>query len=194
MASLQVIGAGLGRTGTLSMKIALEEIGFRQCHHIKDAIENVERHKYFDTILNLNDHGDVTVNEKAIKAIFEGFSASMDSPGCIFFEELMKLNPNAKVILTVRDSPEDWATSARDTIFSGNKASNRVTSSFNRFVYLTFMPRLLCSVYKMNEMQKFHGVQPHDPGTDLAQMYSDWNKRVIETVPSEKLLIFNVIS
>ena len=54
------------------------------------------------------------------------------------------------------------------------------------------MPRLLCSVYKMNEMQKFHGVQPHDPGTDLAQMYTDWNKRVIETVPSEKLLIFNV--
>ena len=190
MTSLQVIGAGLGRTGTLSMKMALEEIGFGPCHNMTVAIELVERHKYFDTLLSLNNDG--YLNEDALKAIFEGFSATTAYPGCMFFEELMKLNPNAKVILTLRDSPEDWAKSARDTIFSGNKASNRVVSCWNRFVYLTLMPRLLCSVYKMMEMQKFHGVQPNDPKTDLAQMYTDWNNRVIETVPAEKLLIYNV--
>jgi hypothetical protein len=41
-------------------------------------------------------------------------------------------------------------------------------------------------------MARVHGVQPNDPKTDLAKMYTDWNKRVIETVPAEKLLIFNV--
>ena len=35
---IEVIGAGLGRTGTLSLKAALEELGFTKCYHMVEVI------------------------------------------------------------------------------------------------------------------------------------------------------------
>ena len=186
MTTLQVIGAGLGRTGTMSMKMALEEIGFKPCHHMRETFHQTERQKYYSTILNNGQ----TESEEAIKAIFEGFVAMVDYPGCMFYEELIKLNPNAKVILTIRDSPEAWAKSAGDTIFSGNKSSSWLKSKMSDFVFRICMPNYLLVIYEI--IHKVHGVHPNDPKTDLAQMYTDWNNRVIETVPAEKLLVFNV--
>ncbi|XP_063687387.1 uncharacterized protein LOC134820735 [Bolinopsis microptera] len=185
MTNLQVIGAGLGRTGTMSMKLALEEIGFGPCHHMVVTFGQEGCFKYFNNILK-----DKEV-EESIKAVFKDFVAAVDYPGCMFYEELMKLNPDAKVILNVRDSPEAWAKSSGDTIFSANQA-NWLVSQLKVFMFQMFMPIHLYLIHKIMEKQSVHGVAPTDPDTDLAQMYTDWNNRVIETVPAEKLLIFNV--
>jgi len=131
-------------------------------------------------------------NEEAIKAIFEGFEATVDEPGNLFYQTFMKLNPNAKVILTVRDSAESWATSARNTIFNCNNTSGLIPSHIKRLLYVLFKPPQIQLVHKIMADKKFHGVDPNDPKTDLARMYTDWNNRVIETVPAEQLLIFNV--
>ena len=104
----------------------------------------------------------------------------------------MKLNLNAKVILTVRDSAESWATSARNTIFNCNNTSGLIPSHIKRLLYVLFKPPQIQLVHKIMANKKFHGVDPNDPKTDLARMYTDWNNRVIETVPAEQLLIFNV--
>ena len=186
MTDLQVIGAGLGRTGTLSMKLALEELGFSPCHHMSETLKHPDREHHFRSILK-----DVE-DEEAIKAVFEGFKATVDQPGNIFYEVFMKLSPDAKVILTVRDSPEAWAKSAGNTIFGCNKASNWFQWKLNRFLWDIFEPSQIKMIHKLMSNSKFHGVDPNNPKTDLAQMYSDWNRRVIETVPEEKLLVFNV--
>ena len=184
MAGLQVIGAGLGRTGTLSMKEALEELGFKPCHHMHDVIMvHKDRNHLFKIIYQQEDNLD------AIKELFDGYIAQIDYPGCLFYEEFMKINPNAKVILTVRDSPEAWAKSAGDTIMSNNTEKSWIKRNVRFFVRRLLAPHM----YWFSKMlERAHGVDPNNPKTDLAQMYTDWNNRVIETVPAEKLLIFNV--
>ena len=168
------------------MKLALEELGFTPCHHMTETITHPDRNHHFRAILQ-----DVE-NEEAIKAIFVGYKATVDQPGNLFYQTFMKLNPNAKVILTVRDSPESWATSARNTIFSCNNNSGWIPSNIKRIFWDFFEPPQIQLVHKIMANKKFHGVDPNDPKTDLAQMYTDWNNRVIETVPAEQLLIFNV--
>ena len=185
MTNLQVVGAGLGRTGTVSLKLALQELGVTPCHYMNEA-SNQDRDHHLKSILQ------GVENEESIKAVFEGFKATVDETGNIFYETLMKLNPNVKVILTVRDSPEVWAKSARNTIFSCHKVSNWFLWKVHRLFWGIFVPSQIQMARKIMADKRFHGVDPNNPKTDLTQMYTDWNNRVIETVPAEKLLIFNV--
>ena len=105
---LKIIGAGFGRTGTLSLKVALEELGFSPCYHMIEVFERP---------------ADIAVWEAAAlgkpidwKALFAGYQATVDWPACIFYKELMQVYPDAKVLLTVRN-PENWYESANSTIF-----------------------------------------------------------------------------
>ena len=187
MSGLQVIGAGLGRTGTLSMKQALEDLGFNPCHHMYETFVNPRANQtsLFEQILVGRN------KEEAFEALFGGYKATVDYPGCMFYEDFMKMNPDAKVILTVRDSPEAWAKSVDDTIFRGHRKSNWFSRQIHHLVAAMFLdsPHQLV-ISKI--MIQTHGVDAEDPKTDLAQMYTDWANRVKETVPAEKLLVFNV--
>ena len=187
MSGLQVIGAGLGRTGTLSMKQALEELGFNPCHHWIETFVNPRPNQasLFEKILVGRN------KEEAFEALFGGYKATVDHPGCMFYEDFMKMNPDAKVILTVRDSPEAWAKSANDTIFRGPRKSNWFSRNLHHLVAYMFFEGPHLSVIRKIMIQT-HGVDAEDPKTDLAQMYTDWVNRVKETVPAEKLLVFNV--
>ena len=180
MTSIEVIGAGLGRTGTNSMMLALEELGFSPCHHMWRLFQNSDRHHHLDALSrDLED-------KEALEGLFKGYKAVVDSPGCNFYEKFMELHPNAKVILTVRDSPEVWERSAQSTIFELNKPMNWFKRQFLRYN----RPSHLKATEEI--CIKVHGVNPYDCKADLQQLYRDWNRRVTETVPSEKLLKFNV--
>ena len=180
MTSFEVIGAGMGRTGTMTMKLALEELGFAPCHHMLSIFAHPEKYHHLETLSNnLDDEG-------ALVGLFGGYKAVVDHPGCVFYEKFMKIHPNAKVILTIRDSPDAWQKSAQDTIFELNKPMNWVKRQIlmlARPAHIKVMERL-CT--------EMHGHNPFDPETDLTQIYKDWYARVTETVPSERLLIFNV--
>ena len=185
MSGLQVIGAGLGRTGTLSMKQALEELGFNPCHHMYETFKHPERnHKHHLTSILANKN----VSEH-LEAVFGGYKAMVDS-GCIFYEEFMKMNPDAKVILTVRDSPEAWVKSVESTFLSLHTASNWLSWNFGKMVMKLAAPAHIPTFMEL--VTRTLGVDPNDPKTDLAQVYTDWVNRVKETVPAEKLLVFNV--
>jgi hypothetical protein len=104
--SLSVIGAGYGRTGTLSLKSALEQLGFVKCHHMI--------HVYEDPV-QLASWTAAALGEAADwDALFDGYQASVDWPACHFYRELADYYPEAKVILTVRD-PRTWYESIADT-------------------------------------------------------------------------------
>jgi hypothetical protein len=93
--ALQLIGAGMGRTGTASLKVALEDLGLGRCYHMSEILQNPERTQDWIDAAN----GNADWNK-----IFSDYRATVDNPGCGFWKELADYYPNAKVILTIRDS------------------------------------------------------------------------------------------
>lgn len=106
--TLSVIGAGLGRTGTLSLKGALERLGLGPCYHMLEVFDHPEHIAVWDR----------AADGEAVDwdALFRGYRSAVDWPTCHFYRELAARYPEAKVILTLRD-PERWYKSAWDTIF-----------------------------------------------------------------------------
>ena len=109
MVTLKVIGAGFGRTGTLSLKLALEELGLGPCYHMVETIAHPEH----DAMWLAHARGET----HDWRPVLAGYASTVDWPGLMIWKELAAANPDAKVILTVRD-PEDWYASAAATIFA----------------------------------------------------------------------------
>ena len=105
---LDIIGAGFGRTGTLSLKVALEQLGFERCYHMVEVIAN-EGHA--DFWLDAIEGRPVDWN-----AIFAGFRATVDWPACHYWRELAAHYPEAKVLLSVRPA-DGWYESVHETIY-----------------------------------------------------------------------------
>jgi hypothetical protein len=111
---LSVIGAGFGRTGTESMKLALEALGKGPCHHMKEVLVNSEQVALWRSAAQ----GDLPEWENA----FAGYNSAVDWPTAYFWRELSEYYPDAKVLLTVR-SADSWYESMTNTIFKTLKAS-----------------------------------------------------------------------
>ena len=105
---MDVIGAGFGRTGTLSLKVALERLGFGPCLHMLPLLDDPER----ATLVHRAAAGDLASLDKALV----DHRSTVDWPGTYFWRELTERHPEAKVVLTVRD-PQRWYDSAYRTIF-----------------------------------------------------------------------------
>lgn len=105
--ALQVIGAGLGRTGTLSLKTALERLGFGPCHHMVEVFGNPDQIPFWNS----------AARGEAIDwdDLYGSYRATVDWPGCHFYAQLAERYPEAKVILSLRD-PERWYESMIETI------------------------------------------------------------------------------
>lgn len=106
--TIKLIGAGFGRTGTTSIKAALEELGFTKCYHMIEVITHPAHVPIWSAAL--------AGKSTDWPAFFTGYQATVDWPGCTFYQELMRVYPEAKVLLTVRD-PEKWYESTRNTIY-----------------------------------------------------------------------------
>jgi hypothetical protein len=106
--SLEVIGAGFGRTGTLSLKTALEQLGYR-CHHMMEVFANPSQAPAFTAAAR----GDTS----GLAAALAGYRATVDWPSCVFWRELLgRRYPDAKVLLSVRPA-DRWWNSFRQTIY-----------------------------------------------------------------------------
>lgn len=104
---LQVIGAGFGRTGTESMKKALEILGFDPCYHMYEVAKSDAR---------VADWCRIAAGETPDwDAVFDGYWATVDWPGACYWRELVAAYPDAKVILSTR-SAEIWYASMEKTI------------------------------------------------------------------------------
>ena len=105
--TLQVIGAGLGRTGTFSLKLALNQLGLGPTHHMSELFPNMATQ--------------VPLWTEAVKgrpdwtAIYQGYNSAVDWPTASFYPELRAAYPSAKFVLTARDA-ESWADSFSETI------------------------------------------------------------------------------
>ena len=105
---LRIIGSGFGRTGTLSLKLALEQLGFGPCHHMVEVFADEKRLQHWDRIAR----GEAADWEE----VFEGFQSTVDWPSCNYWRPLFERFPEARIISSVRD-PESWFRSTQATIF-----------------------------------------------------------------------------
>lgn len=105
---MHVIGAGVGRTGTYSLKLAVNRLGFGPCHHMEEVLFNMPRHVPLWTA--------ALEGRPDWKAIYAGYESAVDWPTARFFRELNNAYPTARFILTTR-SPESWADSFGGTIY-----------------------------------------------------------------------------
>src|SRR5688572_31427727 len=111
--TLAVVGAGLGRTGTLSLHAALERLGFAPCDHMTNNFTHPERFARWLEAARRKRAGEPI----DWRPLFAGYRATLDWPGAYFWRELTSAHPDAKVILTVRD-PDRWYASTLATIFN----------------------------------------------------------------------------
>ncbi|MBG7610574.1 MAG: sulfotransferase family protein [Anaerolineae bacterium] len=105
---MEVIGVGVGRTGTRSLKVALEQIGYTPCYHMLDVILHpgvIIKWLVIGLGKNIN-----------WGKLFKKYKAGVDYPFPTYYKKYLEKFPNTKVILTIRD-PEDWYESAKETIY-----------------------------------------------------------------------------
>lgn len=171
---VRVIGAGLPRTGTSSLKAALELLGFGPCHHMSEVFGKIEQAKMFDKILN---------GEPAdFKHVLKGYGATVDDPTSSMYKEVHKTFPRAKIILTVRDSDEAWYKSYRSTV--GSAANDR----FFTFATLPFS-NLRSAIRVANRIQH---KRIAEYGSMSPSMHKLHNQKVIDENPTDNLLVYNV--
>jgi hypothetical protein len=111
---MKVIGAGFGRTGTMSLKGALEQIGFGPSFHMIDIAGQPELLPQWQAAVD----GEPADWER----VFDGWESTVDWPACTFWEEIWQTFPDAKVLLSVRD-PEAWYESCRKSIHASAQAA-----------------------------------------------------------------------
>ena len=163
--SLSVIGAGFGRTGTFSLNLALELLGFGPCHHMDDVIQSEQQKSWF---LAAGKGALVDWDE-----VYAGFNSAVDWPTCYFWRELAMRYPEARIILTTRD-PAQWFESATRTIFQ-TMQNGANPESFGVTVVLN-------NVFGRNVTDARHAIS----------VMETHNRAVIAAIPAERLLVYEV--
>jgi hypothetical protein len=106
---LKLINAGLGRTGTTSLQVALDRLGLGPCFHMFDIVGDEERLAQWERIVCDGERPDWAT-------VFDGYTSAVDGPCAVYYRQISEAFPDAKVILTVREA-EGWYRSTYDTLY-----------------------------------------------------------------------------
>lgn len=168
---LQVIGAGFGRTGTSSLKIALEQLGFGRCYHFRNMLADWHVPRWNAILDGANADWD---------GLFRGYGSTADFPAAAYYRELASAYPAAKVILSNRD-PEDWYRSTRDTLQPLRRALPTWLPPFGLIAKVTD---------KLLWQGAFEG--RFDDREYMIGRYARHLAEVRAAIPAERLLVFDV--
>lgn len=180
---MQVIGAGFSRTGTLSLKVALEELGSDPCYHMIELMEHPEHAGMWER---------ATRGEPVdFEDVFAEYEATTDLPSALFWRELAQAYPEAKVLLTVRD-PERWYDSASQTIFNlkGIKLNQLLMRAASPVMpEAGAFKRMGDNVLNLTKLP-FDG--RFEDKAHAISVFERHNEEVKAGVPAEKLLVYEV--
>jgi len=163
--TLQVVGAGLGRTGTHSLKLALEQLLGGRCHHMIEVFGNEAERDVWRRAC-LGDPTDFT-------ALLDPYVASTDLPGCLFWRQLVDANPDALVLLSVRATAEEWWRSASRTILPSIRM---VTDGGDPWMCALLQKMAVCFSDQLEDRDA------------MVAAYERHNDEVRSGVPAERLL------
>ena len=190
---IKVIGAGLGRTGTKSLAAALDILGYKT-YHFPLPQHSATWAAYAS--------GTGSVQDAINTAVVDGYDATSDQPMADVFRAQMEMFPKAKVILTVRDSPEKWAASWK-VLVEFIRVQERPFTLRKPYFYPTFIQWIpfMRNWKRMRDIMGVHlGLRPgqlvrgcmSEPDGWLEKQYEAHNQLVEDAVPKDKLLVFNV--
>jgi len=176
--SLKVVGAGFGRTGTLSLKLALEQLGFDPCYHMVET----RHHPTHDAAWLALARGET----KDWQSVLTGYRATVDWPGAYFWKTLADDNPNAKIILTVRDA-ERWYDSAAKTIFARMREFADALASGQDDIA---DPKRRAHMRMVNTIVADGTFGGNLDRTHAIDVFNAHNDNVYRSVPAERLLVY----
>jgi hypothetical protein len=169
---LQVIGAGLGRTGTHSLQLALQQLLDGRCYHMVEVFGRPD---------------DVTVWHRAIKGdmpdwndFLSDYSAAVDWPASAFWRELADAIPDAVVLLSSRDT-EGWWQSANNTIF--NVARREVPPD---------EPAFQAQMDMVNDLFRLRFTKNWHDEAEAKHAYEQHNEAVRATIPADRLIDYRI--
>ena len=171
--SLSVIGAGFGRTGTMTLKLALEQLGLGKCHHMEEI---------FGDPSQLPRWLAATAGEKVDwDEIYHGYSCTADWPGAFFWHQLAGHYPDAKIIVTLRPA-ESWWESYSNTIMK-----------FMQIVPDDAPPHIhqIVGMVKTLVGEKTFGTVYDDKQAAL-KAFNDHIEQVTQSIEADRLLCFSV--
>lgn len=195
---LRLLCLGLSRTGTVSLRQALVRLGYTETYHFASVLQE----NPLDALLwtealeaKFLDRG-TPYGKAEWDALLGHCQAVTDAPCSIFYEDLLAAYPDAKVILTERESADEWFGSQMRTLVP--YASGLVPRTWWGRVMAVFSP-LDKTMVRLNELIVFHTPvfrtlwDDYHEGTERGKgVYEEYNAEIKRIVPAERLLVFNV--
>ena len=169
--AIQVFGVGVGRTGTYSLKLAINQLGLGPCHHMEAVLNNMP--------VQVPLWSAALTKRPNWQAIYHGFESAVDWPTAGFFRELIKAYPSAKFVLTQRN-PEHWADSFEATIYKLLAGRERGPPEMR--AWLEMVDGVIAKT-------GFPGGLDRD---DLIRAFVTHNEAVKTTIPAGQLLVYEV--
>lgn len=181
--ALKVIGAGFGRTGTLSVYTALNELGF-PCYHMFEVLKNAANKSHLDfwrAVANTEPNAPHDWEQ-----VFSKYSAAVDNPACCVWKQLLAAYPDAKVVLTLHPKgAEAWYESTMDTIYFTEKMWQ-----FKVLEFATPFGRKFGDMSRKLIWQRSH----KGTMTDRDKAIAHYNQHIADVkaaVPPDQLLVFS---
>lgn len=168
--SLKVIGSGFGRTGTMSTKIALEQLGLGPCHHMVEVMGNADQPAHWAAY--------AAGEEVDWADVFSGYTAQVDFPGAAVWHELSVAFPDALVLHTERPEEDWWAS---------------YSSTINKFWLHRKdldLPPPVAAVFETMDDILVRGVFGGTDRENALRAYRRNNEKVRDTIPADRLLVF----
>ncbi|WP_113702720.1 sulfotransferase family protein [Nonomuraea lactucae] len=184
---MKVIGAGFGRTGTASLKAALELLGYGPCYHMSVVIDQPRRVRQW---LDIGEG-----RSRDWDAVFAGFRATADWPAAAYWRELAEHYPDAKVVLTVRD-PGQWYDSVASTVFASALAERRPLPFRRRLIRWLVARRapdfaLYPRMARATVVDRVFGGRIDDRA-HAVEVFERHADEVKAAIPPERLLVYDV--
>jgi Sulfotransferase domain len=162
--TLRVVGAGLGRTGTHSLKLALERLLGGPCYHMMEVFAHPEHVPLW--------HAAARGEMPDWRALMGDYAAAVDWPASAFWPELAAAFPDAVVLLSVRD-PDSWYESAQETIFPAMERARG--SEWHDMIQALFDARFTRALDdRAATVAAFHRHNAHVRETAPAQRLVEW--------------------
>jgi hypothetical protein len=167
---LKIIGSGFGRTGTMSTKMALEQLGFGPCHHMVEVMGNPAQPAHWAAL--------AAGEELDWAQVFSGYTSQVDFPGAAVWHELSIAFPDAKVIHTERPEQEWWA------------SYSQTIGKFFALRESLPLPPPIAAIFETMDKLIIKGVFGGLDRDRSIAAYRRNNEKVRATIPADRLLVF----